>query len=442
MKYKVERSNEEINSTGGISLVGRIISVASILKKVNDLKINGIKKGLISHGNILKSMVGLFCEGRSEYADIEQHKNDVVFSESLGLERVPSEVTLRQRMDLAAEAITTEIVEDNAELLRLVDDFGEEITPHAKYTPVNMDVTPLDNSGSNKEEVGRTYKGCDGFAPMMAYVGTYGYLVNCELRPGVQHSQKGMDEFLPRTIELVESLGVDNALYVLDSAHDASENIDIFHEKGCGFLIKRNLRNEPLEWWLSLARRVGDISELRPGKKVFTGIISHLKPANLKSDKPGFVVFEVIERTIDNKGQELLIPDIEVNTWWTNIPDDSETVIQLYHNHGTSEQFHSEFKTDMGIERLPSSKFKTNALLLHLAMIAFNILRVVGQTALTFSKAIPVKIKVARRRLRSVIQDLIYVACKRVNHSNTLTLKFGRNCPWFDVFRRLYVKFC
>ena len=30
--------------------------------------------------------------------------------------------------------------------------------------------------------------------------------------------------------------------------------------------------------------------------------------------------------------------------------------------HGTSEQFHSEFKTDLDIEQLPSGKFATNAL--------------------------------------------------------------------------------
>ncbi len=150
---------------------------------------------------------------------------------------------------------------------------------------------------------------------MMAYVGTQGYIVNCELRPGVQHSQKGMDKFLPQTIECVESLRIDNPLYIMDSAHDASENINLFHEKGSNFLIKRNLRKEQLEWWLSIGRRVGDVTEPRPGKKVFTGIVSHLKPTGIISDKPIFVVFEVIERTIDNKGQELLIPDIEVSTW-------------------------------------------------------------------------------------------------------------------------------
>ncbi|MCF6176884.1 MAG: hypothetical protein L3J71_14080 [Victivallaceae bacterium] len=148
-------------------------------------------------------------------------------------------------------------------------------------------------------------------------------------------------------------------------------------------------------------------------KNVFTGVLNHLRPGNCKSDKPLFAVFEVTERTIDANGETLLIPSIEVNVWWTNIPDDAQYVIELYHQQGTSEQFHSELRTDMNVERLASGKFKTNALLLQLAMIAYNSLRRLGQKALTFKDKLPVTLNIKHRRLRSVIQDLIYIACKR-----------------------------
>ena len=35
-------------------------------------------------------------------------------------------------------------------------------------------------------------------------------------------------------------------------------------------------------------------------------------------------------------------------------------IIALYADHGTHEQFHSEFKTDLDLERPPSGKFDTN----------------------------------------------------------------------------------
>ena len=52
--------------------------------------------------------------------------------------------------------------------------------------------------------------------------------------------------------------------------------------------------------------------------------------------------------------------------WWTSLYLPEE-IIKLYNDHDTSEQLHSEFKTDMDLERLPSGKFDTNALVMALA---------------------------------------------------------------------------
>ena len=58
---------------------------------------------------------------------------------------------------------------------------------------------------------------------------------------------------------------------------------------------------------------------------------------------------------------------------------DALAVIALYADHGTHEQFHSEFKTDMDLERLPSGKFDTNFLVCAPAALAMNILRLMAQ---------------------------------------------------------------
>ena len=46
----------------------------------------------------------------------------------------------------------------------------------------------------------------------------------------------------------------------------------------------------------------------------------------------------------------------------------------LYSDHATSEQFHSEFKTDLDLERLPSGKFDTNNLAMAFATMGYNVL--------------------------------------------------------------------
>ncbi|MDR0931615.1 MAG: transposase [Victivallales bacterium] len=137
---------------------------------------------------------------------------------------------------------------------------------------------------------------------------------------------------------------------------------------------------------------------------------------------------------------ELLIPEVGVSAWWTNLPESETVCIELYREHATSEQFHSEFKTDMGLESLPSGKFATNALILNLAALAYNCLRYIGQEALSCKEHLPVKLEVSRRRLRSVLQDLIYIGCKFTRHANTIVVKFGRHCPWFNCFREIYAR--
>ena len=118
------------------------------------------------------------------------------------------------------------------------------------------------------------------------------------------------------------------------------------------------------------------------------------------------IVYEIIERTTDKYGQFLLEPELEVNTFRTNLDLSDEDVIANYHAHGRCEQYRSELKTDMDLERLPSGKFETNELILELAILAFNILRMIGQEALGHKNP-RLRDTAKRRRHRTVINNLV-----------------------------------
>lgn len=97
---------------------------------------------------------------------------------------------------------------------------------------------------------------------------------------------------------------------------------------------------------------------------------------------------------------------MEVNTFRTNLDLSDEDVIANYHAHGQCEQYRSELKTDMDLERLPSGKFETNELILELAILAFNILRMIGQEALGHKNP-RLRDTAKRRRHRTVINNLV-----------------------------------
>ena len=83
----------------------------------------------------------------------------------------------------------------------------------------------------------------------------------------------------------------------------------------------------------------------------------------------------------------------------------------------------------MDVERLPSGKFETNALVLELTVIAYNILRMIGQG--TIGKRAPrQKRAVKRRRLRTVISDLIMMASHITSHARQLIMGLGKSNVW------------
>ena len=149
-------------------------------------------------------------------------------------------------------------------------------------------------------------------------------------------------------------------------------------------------------------------------------------------------VYEIIDRTITANGQEMLFPDTEFNMYYTSLPDSDADIIKLYHNHAICEQFHSEIKTDMDIEQMPSGKFDTNALILKLGMIAYNVLRIIGTEAMK-KNDMPVRHKtIKRRRIRTVIERLMLIAGHLTVHARKIILSLGRSSPWANTFIRIW----
>ena len=377
-------------------------------------------------------MIGLICVGKPDFDAIEPFRADPLFSTALGMKVVPSSPTLRQRLDSAKGAFDGILLEESAKMVR---SFAPALTPsEGELIPIDIDVSPFDNSDTKKEKVEWTYKKFVGYAPIFAYVGKEGYLANLELRPGSDHCQKGTKAFLGRTLHYAGMMSDARYLVRMDSGNDSLENIKVCQQAGVEYLIKRNLRKESKEEWLQLAMERGEQEESRLGKEVWHGE-RYVERTGITG--PLRIVYRVTKRTVEADGQVLLIPKVEVESYWTSLDVDVERVIELYHEHGTSEQFHSELKSDLDLERLPSGKFQTNELVLLLGMVAYNVLRLIGQESLN-GDDLPMRKKVTRRRVRSVMQDMIYLASRVVRHARRLTLSFGRYSPWYDTWRRVY----
>ena len=441
-RFKIVQSDADIVSHSGLTLIGQALKRHTRLTPELNARIP-LRHG-IKHADILKSYIALLCIGKNDFEAINTIESEFYFMNAMDIDEIPCEATLRQRMDRHAKRYLPIVEKASQDFLINIQ---PTLTPLSTgHIPIDADVTPMDNTGSHKEGVSRTYKGSDGYAPMPAYLGQEGYCLAFELREGKQHCQKDTPALLGRVLRHARAITDRPLLLRLDGGNDSIENIDVVLEHNASqpdkapvdFLIKWNPRKQNKEEWLAYAEQHGHWASPSDGKRVALFSVDHQRHWQ-GYDYRIRRVMRVIVRTIDQHGQQLLIPDIAIEGWWTSLTNDEADIIQLYADHGTSEQFHSEFKTDLDIERLPSGKFATNALVLGSSMLAYNILRWIGQTGLLGSNS-PSRHKAKRRRIKTVMQELMYVAARIVQTARSIRLSFGKGCRSVAAFKQVFNK--
>ena len=445
--FIIKKLSYDLTSNAGLALVGQYIKRLGIQSRVDRQFPVGV--GGIANSDILKSYLGLLVQGKNDFDAIEAFRGDSFFTQALGVGVVPSCSTLRQRMDTHAAAWFELAQAFNQALLSAQYTSGPvDFGPlPCGYMAVDWDTFVMNNSGTQKEAVGRTYQGVDGYTPSATYLGSLGYCLELALRPGEQHSARETELNLERVLPMAAKL---TPLPLLFRADSGLCSVKVMQEvsaqakalsREIALLIKWNPRSTPVE--AIAAQKVANLQtmwcHLREGKRMclWTQVLE-LEGVGTASN-PARRVLRLTERTIDKHGNPLLLPVYELEGWTTTLPErfTMQEVINLYKDHATHEQFHSEFKTDMDLERLPSGKFDTNYLVCALAAVAMNILRLIGQNAL-IGKDAPVRHAAKRRRMKTVMQELMFKAGRMIKHAGRWVLGLGANDSAHGVFERLY----
>jgi hypothetical protein len=442
--FIVKQLAYDLTPVAGLSLVGHYLQrLAPVFKRLDQAL--AVRTG-VAASDIVRSYLGLLVQGKSDFDAIENFRGDTFFKRSLGIGLLPSSATLRQRMDSAAVPLTEWVPELIGSLLQSAQpDYG--VLP-CGWLPLDVDTFAMDNSGTAKDGVGRTYAGVDGYCPLAAYLGTQGLCLQLALRPGVQHSACGTQLDLQRIVPMAQRLSAAGPkapiLARLDAGFDSAALMGELTACNAGglprvdWLIKWNPRKTDTATLAALLAANGATRWQHPraGKRLTVWD----EPVVIEGLGTTRRVMRLTERTIDAKGQLLIEPQYVLEGWTTSLAKrqfDAQAVIALYEGHGEHEQFHSEFKTDLDLERLPSGKFDTNALVCALAALAMNLLRLLGQGGLHGPDA-PVRHEAKRRRIKTVIQELICRAARLIEHGRRRILGLGANDRGARAFARLH----
>ncbi len=482
-RIEVKQLQYDLTPVGGLALVGHYLKALSPQWKALDAALP--VRGGVSNSDVLRSYLGLLVQGKSDFDAIEGVRGNTFYKQALGVGQVPSSPTLRQRLDAQAAALFEHVPGLIEELLRSQrPDYG--VLP-CGWLALDVDTFAMDNSGTAKEGVGRIYAGVDGYCPLAAYLGQHGFCVELALRPGVQHSARETDFNLERVIPLAQRLSAAQQGTNKGTHKGAQKNAPILVRMDSGFdaaALMRSLHahNQPglpaVDWLIKWNPRSTDVRavcerlqaqgaiwcecryECREGKRLTvweqaelidgigtggtgtgTGAGAMAAAEFVGPPRPVRRVLRLTERSIDKHGLVLLEPELTLEGWTTSLPAciSPTQVIALYADHGTHEQFHSEFKTDLDLTRLPSGKFDTNYLICQLAALAMNMLRLLGQRGLLGPDA-PVRHPAKRRRIKTVMQELIYRAGRIIETGRRLILGLGANDRGAQAFARLHAE--
>jgi hypothetical protein len=417
-----EVTDEPIINNAGLAAVGQLMRIAGVDCVCSDRNFPNQK---IQNADIVKVMCGLLATGKTSFDHIHQFDNDKnFFADALRIARMPSEASLRQRIETMScdHRVHEEIMNCSIRMLKAVNFSIPKVNvPGFCGVRVDTDSSIFDNSQSKKEGVAVGYTGVAGYAPLCSFL-EGGIAIGAKLCPGNHHAlHEGYEEYFAQVRKNVKKLAPASAiLWIADAAFDCEKLMSRHQADGDYFIIRHNMRQEPEEELIKTAMEQGRANIVRPGKTVYTGSTMRKRGAlDIR------LVYEVTERT-SKKGQMLLKPEYTIFSVCTNLMNMREAdILRKYRDRGTCEQYFAEIKSELDLERLPSGKFAVNEFIFQLGMFVMNMLRVMGQNLL--DPSIQKMKKATRRRLRTVIQNLMYLSGRMIQHARRRVLKVIRS---------------
>lgn len=245
---------------GGIGLVHRLAEEIGLVEAI-DRRLHLLKVHMPYHesDHVLNLAYNALCDG-TRLEDIELRRNDEVFLDALGAERIPDPTTAGdfcRRFNEADIRALMQAADDARQNVwaRQPDEFFDRAT-------IDMDGTLVVTTGECKGGMDISYKGTWGYHPLVVSLAETGEVLRLVNRSGNRPSHEGAAEAAAEAAELCRKNGFREIVFRGDTAFSQSEKLDGWDTDGItfyfGFPAARNLEeiadNLPETAWRKLLR--------------------------------------------------------------------------------------------------------------------------------------------------------------------------------------------
>jgi len=396
--------------------------------------------------------------------DIEHRRNDEVFLDALGAQRIPDPTTAgdfcrrfkREHVEILQKLIN--------EIRLLV--WAQQPESFFEEAIIEADGTLNNTTGECKEGMDISYKGTWGYMVQVVSLANTGeplFLVN---RSGNRPSEEGIAEYYDKAIELCRKGGFKKITLRGDTAFSQTEHLDCWNREGIhfvfGFDAKPNLvaiaEDLAESEWSCLERpekhEVKTSPRTRP-EKVKERIVVEREYKNIRLLSEDVAEFEyrpvncsrnywmvVVRKNLSvEKGEQVLFPDIRYFFYITNRDDlPADEVVFAANARCDQENLIEQLKNGVRAMTMPSNTLLSNWAYMVMASLAWSLKAWFGlllpEKGRWASKYKAEKRAVIRMEFKSFVNAFIRVPAQIIRQGRKTIYRLLAWNPWQPVFLR------
>ncbi len=456
-------------TSGGIGAMHRLAQHTGLVQAI-DRHVAVLKVHLPYHesDHVLGIAYNVLCGGTC-LQDIEQRRQDEVYLDALGAQRIPDPTTAGdfcRRFDEASlEALQTAINETRVRVWRA--------QPAAFFAEalIDADGTLAETTGACKEGMDIAYNGVWGYHPLVVSLANTQEPLFLTNRSGNRPSSEGAAERFDQAHALCREAGFRRVTFRGDTDFTQTRHLDRWHTAGIRFVFGCDARAPliaaadalPPEAWTRLDRppryEVASEPRQRP-VNVKEAIVANRAFKNLRLESEAVAEFPyrpaacarpyrmvVVRKNISvEQGDQRLFDDIRYFFYLTNDQDTpAAEVVFLANDRCNQENLIAQLKR-VGATRMPVDTLLSNWAYLIMAALAWTLkawfaLRL-PETGRWAARYVAEKRAVLRMEFKAFVQAFVLMPVQVVRTSRRLVFRLLAWNPWQAVFLRGFDHCC
>lgn len=421
MDFKIEYTDKELSSWGGMEFMRRLMEktcILDFLEKMDSLPTQGSNRGYSPVQLICSFWVSIWCGG-NKYSHLEILRHDNVLKKLFGWKEMAGYKAYLRYFDKFNLATNQRVFQ------QLYEWFFNQLK-FDNYT-LDFDSTIMTRYGEQqgaKKGYNPTKKGRNSHHPLLAFVADCRMIANLWMRPGNTSSSSNFEGFFLDTLAKLKGKKV--GLIRMDSGFYNKGILDLLESKSLNYIIAVRFYL-PIQRavcdhknWLNIAKGL-DIAEFDYQAEGWESARRIVVVRQLKADRP-----KATGKQLSLFEDNVELGKYRYSAYVTNLTLPSKVVWDSYKGRADSENRIKELKEDFGMDSFATTNFYALEATLNFIMIAYNLM--------SLFKQVIVQTKV-QPQLKTLRYKLFATASYITKNGNQRILNLAiaiKNRKWWD----------